>query len=115
MFLDDSSLHEEDGFSFPPYHAGPRLQGMFDDVDEFESSQAQEDWLDAILEDLMEEDDDDQEDSSTEYDSEEDEGDNHTFDRQQNAQDVEINVTRATATPSVVVVGPHILLYLLPP
>ena len=105
MFLDDSSLHEEDGFSFPPYHAGPRLQGMFDDVDEFESSQAQEDWLDAILEDLMEEDDDDQEDSSTEYDSEEDEDDNHTFDRQQNAQDVEINVTRATAAPSVVVVG----------
>ncbi|KAF9945203.1 hypothetical protein BGZ65_011033, partial [Modicella reniformis] len=75
MFLDDSSSsnHYYDGISFYPYHAGPQLQGgLFDDLDdEFESSQAQEDWLDAILEDLMEE-DGEEEDSATEYDSEDD-------------------------------------------
>lgn len=89
MFL-DGSHHNSNSFSFPLYH----------DQDEFESSQAQEDWLDAILEDLMEEDQD--EDSCTEYDSDDTGSSFDECNVQQQGQNVEINVTRA---PSVVLVG----------
>ncbi|KAF8941551.1 hypothetical protein BGZ58_006954 [Dissophora ornata] len=80
--------------SFRPIYVGPQLPEEDDDLDyDYESSQAQEDWLDAVLEDLMEEDEHD--DSSVEYDSEDD------IDSFGDDQDIE--VTRASAAVVVAV------------
>ncbi|KAF9115175.1 hypothetical protein BGX27_008653 [Mortierella sp. AM989] len=85
-------------FGFHPYFAEPQhqMEGNGQEYD-FESSQAQEDWLDAVLEDLMEE--DEQEDSSPEYDSDDD--DNDSF----REKELEIGVTRGPTTQAVVVVA----------
>ncbi|KAG0365981.1 hypothetical protein BGZ54_005967 [Gamsiella multidivaricata] len=54
---------------FHPHYSGAHLPVADFDLDyDFESTQAQEDWLDAVLEDLMEE--DEQEESGPEYNSE---------------------------------------------
>ncbi|KAF9361058.1 hypothetical protein BGX26_006146 [Mortierella sp. AD094] len=80
-------------FGFHPYFA--ESQPQMEDYD-FESSQAQEDWLDAVLEDLMEE--DEQEDSSPDYDSDDD---NDSFEE----KELDINVTRGPSTQAVVLVA----------
>ncbi|KAG0007917.1 hypothetical protein BGZ80_004081 [Entomortierella chlamydospora] len=80
-------------FGFHPYFAEPHPH--MEDHD-FESNQAQKDWLDAVLEDLMEE--DEQEDSSPDYDSDDD---NDSFEE----KELDINVTRGSSTPAVVLVA----------
>ncbi|KAF9198218.1 hypothetical protein BGZ49_001044 [Haplosporangium sp. Z 27] len=93
----DDSYDTNFRFGFHPYFAEPQPQIEGGDLDyDFESSQAQEDWLDAVLEDLMEE--DEQEDSSPEYDSDDD---NDSFEE----NELNINVTRGPAAQTVVVVA----------
>ncbi|KAI1317797.1 hypothetical protein EDD11_007819 [Mortierella claussenii] len=80
--VDMDEVDASDASLYPTYinmgsAFGPAFQGYFTEphhrIDyDFESSQAQEDWLDAVLEDLMEEDDtEDQDESVLEYGSDE--------------------------------------------
>ncbi|KAF9432040.1 hypothetical protein BGZ76_011385 [Entomortierella beljakovae] len=90
-------------FGFNPYFSEQpsHMEGADLDYD-FESSQAQEDWLDAVLEDLMEE--DEQDDSTVEYDSDDDDDDDDDNDSFRD-KELDINVTRGPSSQAVVVVA----------